>query len=60
MKIKNYILAAVSCVLVSCSALELGPIDNYGLNNYWNNKEQCTCVLLASVEQKCLPFWYWY
>lgn len=24
----------------SCSALELGPIDNYGLNNYWNTEEQ--------------------
>jgi len=47
MKIKNYILAAVSCVLVSCSALELGPIDNYGLNNYWNNKEQCERFIIG-------------
>ena len=47
MKIKNYILAAVSCVLVSCNALELGPIDDYGLNNYWNTKEQCERFMIG-------------
>ena len=39
--IKHIIPGVFSLILVSCSALELGPIDNYGLNNYWNTPEQC-------------------
>ena len=37
--IKHIIPGVFSLILVSCSALELGPIDNYGLNNYWNTPE---------------------
>lgn len=33
--------------MISCSALELGPIDNYGLNNYWNTEEQCERFIIG-------------
>ena len=41
MKIKHYILGAICFMAASCSALDLSPIDQYGINNYWNTEEQC-------------------
>ncbi len=46
-KIKYYILGAISIILVSCNALELGPIDHYGLNNYWKTEEQCERFIIG-------------
>ena len=36
-----YAISAAAMLLSSCSALDLGPIDQYGINNYWNTEEQC-------------------
>ena len=44
---RNILLAAFAIILVSCSALELGPIDNYGLNNYWKTPEQCERFMIG-------------
>lgn len=38
---KSYILFIICVFIVSCNALDLGPIDQWGLNNYWNSEEQC-------------------
>lgn len=45
--IKLFALAALSVFMVSCNALELGPIDNYGLNNYWKTPEQCERFMIG-------------
>lgn len=41
MKISKYIIGAICFLAVSCTALDLAPIDQYGINNYWNTEEQC-------------------
>ena len=39
-KILKYIPVLLLSVLCSCDALDLGPVDNWSLNNYWNTSEQ--------------------
>lgn len=41
-KIKYIILVFALGVLASCNALELGPIDQYAINNYWKTEEQAS------------------
>ena len=39
-KLFKYIPFLLLTLLSSCNALELGPVDNWSLNNYWNTEEQ--------------------
>ena len=39
-KILRIIPVLLLSVLASCDALDLGPVDNWSLNNYWNTEEQ--------------------
>lgn len=47
MKIRHLFLIAICAILSSCNSLELGPIDHYGLNNYWKTKEQCERFIIG-------------
>lgn len=40
-KLKLYIISLIVILSNSCDTLDLGAIDNYSLNNYWNTVEQC-------------------
>ena len=39
-KLIKYLPVLLLTLLCSCDALELGPVDNWSLNNYWNTEEQ--------------------
>ena len=42
-----YAISAAAMLLSSCSALDLGPIDQYGINNYWNTEAQCERFMIG-------------
>lgn len=46
-KIKLYILFLLGLFMASCHALDLGPIDQWGLNNYWKTQEQCERFMIG-------------
>lgn len=46
-KFKTIVLAAFCVVMASCDALELGPIDHWGLNSYWKTPEQCERFMIG-------------
>lgn len=45
--IRNIILALSGLLMGACNALELGPIDQYSINNYWNTEEQCERFMIG-------------
>ncbi len=40
-QIRNTIIAIAGLLFASCNLLELGAIDQWSINNYWNTPEQC-------------------
>ena len=40
-------LALSGLLMGACNALELGPIDQYSINNYWNTEEQCERFMIG-------------
>lgn len=41
-----FILLSVLC-LSGCNILDLSPVDNYSMRNYWNSKEQCDRFMIG-------------
>ena len=51
--IRTWVLAAFCLVMSSCDALELGPIDHWGLGSYWKTPEQCERFMIGLHYRMC-------